>query len=83
MKEQNVGWSPSFKRWIFLDFGFAKFLRENIGYKSYGRFIGTYKYTLKQLQELFHLERPGKIDFYYNDMSGLNMVIGILKASSP
>ena len=31
MKVDNIGWSPYFRRWVFIDFGFAKILKENIG----------------------------------------------------
>ena len=27
IKDKNVSWSPNFKKWVFLDFGFATFLK--------------------------------------------------------
>ena len=27
IKDKNVSWSPTFKKWVFLDFGFATFLK--------------------------------------------------------
>ena len=74
----NVGWSPILKRWVFLDFGFAKFLKENIGDQSVGKYIGTYSYTIKEMQELYHLGKFGRVDFYYNDLYGLEMSLKIV-----
>ena len=50
MKENNIGWSPSFRRWVFLDFGFTTILKEGIGEKTWTKFIGTFSYTIKELQ---------------------------------
>ena len=71
MKEANIGWSIEFGRWVFLDFGFATLLRESIGQKTYTKFIGTYGYGTDELQRLYYLEDAGRVDFYYNDLYGL------------
>ena len=47
IKEDNIGYSKYYRKWIFLDYGFAKFIDENIGYKTVTSFIGTYRYTTK------------------------------------
>lgn len=47
IKELNIGWSKEKERWVFLDFGFAKFLKEGVGEKSLATYIGTYQYVLK------------------------------------
>lgn len=45
IKHSNIGWSNFFNRWIFLDFGFSTILTEDIGEKTWTKFIGTYKYA--------------------------------------
>ena len=50
IKRENIGWSPQFRRWVFLDFGFTTFLKESIGEKTYSRFIGTFSYTTTEIQ---------------------------------
>ena len=71
VKNANIGWSPEFNRWVFLDFGFAKFLKESIGEKTYTKFIGTFHFMTDEIQQLFLLDRCGRVDFYYNDLYGL------------
>ena len=31
IKDKNVAWSHHFQRWVFIDFGFATFLKEKVG----------------------------------------------------
>ena len=47
IKDSNIAWSPSFKKWIFLDFGFAMMLQEKPGEKTKTKFIGTYNFCIK------------------------------------
>ena len=60
---------------MFLDFGFTTFLTENIGEKTYTKFVGTFKYTYDEIQKLYYLDRGDKVDFYYNDVYGLERSI--------
>ena len=46
IKEKNLGWSPKYKKWVFLDFGFSTNLHEDIGEKTETKFIGTMGYVL-------------------------------------
>ena len=78
VKDANIGWSPEFERWVFLDFGFTKFLPESIGEKTYTKFIGTFKYTTEELHQLYYLSESGTVDFYYNDVFGLEKSIKII-----
>ena len=78
IKEGNIGWSPSLKRWVFLDFGFSKNIQEDIGEKSETKFIGTLGYTIDELKSLFYLNSKGFIDFYFNDLVGLETTLSII-----
>ena len=78
IKPANVGWSPSFRKWVFLDFGFAKNLQQSIGFKTKSKFIGSYPYASKELQQIHDLGIRGWVDFYYNDLHGLKKVLKVL-----
>lgn len=41
IKTDNVRWSPYFNKWVFIDFGFTKFIKEQVGLKSTTGFVGT------------------------------------------
>ena len=71
IKPENIGWSNEFKKWVFLDFGFARFLDAKIGQKSETGFIGTFNYTSKEMKQLYHLRKKGFVDLYYNDLFSL------------
>ena len=71
IKPENIGWSNEFKKWVFLDFGFARFLDAKIGQKSETGFIGTFNYASKEMKQLYHLRKKGFVDLYYNDLFSL------------
>ena len=75
----NIGWSAEFERWVFLDFGFTTFLREIIGEKTYSKFIGTFRYTYDEIQKLYYLNEGDRVDFYYNDVYGLERSIALIE----
>ena len=79
IKDKNVSWSPTFKKWVFLDFGFATFLTQDIGEKSKTNFIGTFKWTSPELKKLDLLKTSGWVDFYYNDLQAVQKVIPVFK----
>ena len=45
IKFDNVAWSPSFGKFVYIDYGFSKFVKEPIGQKSKTKFIGTFSYA--------------------------------------
>ena len=47
IKEDNIAWSPHFQKWVFIDFGFSKFVKESFGKKSLTGYAGTYQYMSK------------------------------------
>ena len=79
VKEKNIGWSPHFKKWVFLDFGFSKIMKTEIGYQVWAKFIGTYQYTIKELQDAHRLKKAQIVDFYWNDLNGLIISLKTLK----
>ena len=79
IKPANVGWSPHFNKWVFLDFGFAKMLEQSVGFKTRTKFVGSYPYATRELQQTRDLGIFGHVDFYYNDLHGLKKVLKVLK----
>jgi tRNA A-37 threonylcarbamoyl transferase component Bud32 len=57
VKVRNISWSRSFQKWVFLDFGFVSSIEEKPGEKTYTFFRGTYNYTSKEMQSLYHLQK--------------------------
>ena len=62
-----------------MDFGFTIFLRESVGEKTYSKFIGTFRYTYDEIQKLYYLSEGDRVDFYYNDVYGLERSIAVIK----
>lgn len=44
IKETNIGYSPNFKKYVFIDFGISSILPEHLGEKSMTYFKGSYNY---------------------------------------
>lgn len=71
IKPDNTAYSPHFKKLIFLDFGFAQVIKEEIGQKTFIYPRGTFNYMNKPMQDVALLDQPNFIDLYDNDMNAL------------
>ena len=71
IKPDNIGWSRKKKKFVFLDYGFAGFVKESIGQLSRTKFIGTFSYVCEEMKKLYFLKEEGFVDFYYNDAFGV------------
>lgn len=71
IKLENIGWSRRLKKFVFLDFGFTKYISENLGFKTYTKFEGTYKYSSDELRKMYLLRNCSYVDLYYNDLHAL------------
>jgi serine/threonine protein kinase len=47
IKSDNIRYSPSQNKWVYIDFGLHKTIKENIGEKSFTDFRGTLGYCGK------------------------------------
>ena len=72
IKTENVGWSPAFQKFVFLDFSFTKIIKEKIGHKTFTGFYGTYNYCCPEMKKLFLLGEMSYVDLYLNDLYSLN-----------
>ena len=66
---ENIMWSPSKKKPVFIDFGFSDVVREECGFKTLTSFHGTPTYASREMLKLFSLEyKEGYVDLFYNDL---------------
>lgn len=47
IKLENVMWSSTFQKNVFIDFGLSRILKQSIGELTYTSFFGTYHYCCK------------------------------------
>lgn len=73
IKNDNVGWSPTFNKFVFLDFNLTKVIVEDIGYMTFSSFVGSYLYSSPEMKKLYFLRPKGYVDLYYNDLYGLHL----------
>lgn len=45
--------SPKFNKFVFIDFGLSKILKQNIGEKTLTYYFGTYNYVSEEMKKLF------------------------------
>lgn len=71
IKPENICWSPSYSKYVFIDFGLSLIREQAAGHKFYTHFKGTFVYSSPEMKKLFVLRSTGYVDFYYNDVFGL------------
>lgn len=74
IKPENIMWSPSYQKNIFIDFGMSKVVKENIGQKSFTSFFGTYNFCSEDMKKLLIDNSSGYADLYFNDIFALKKV---------
>jgi serine/threonine protein kinase len=75
IKPENIGFSPLIFSPVFIDFGFSKVLKEELGSKTLSSFMGSINYCCKEMVDLYVRETEGYIDLYYNDAVCLSKLI--------
>jgi serine/threonine protein kinase len=68
---KNIMYSPTFDKWVFIDFGLSKMVKENIDEKSFTAFCGTYVFCSSDMALLFPKNSVGWVNLYLNDVWGL------------
>jgi serine/threonine protein kinase len=69
IKPDNIAYSPHFKKWVFLDFGFSEFIEEKLGEKTFLCYVGTYEYSSPEMKKA--LTSDNYVDLYFNDVYAL------------
>ena len=75
IKPDNIRYSTSYQKYVFIDFGFSRFIKEDIGFKTKTHFKGTVGYCSEEMRQLYELRKEGYADLYYNDVYGLANVL--------
>ena len=81
VKPENVVWSESHQRAVFIDFGFSEIIREPRGQKTRSIFKGTPNYASPPMLILM-TEHVGYIDLYYNDAYAINFITRLIQPKS-
>jgi serine/threonine protein kinase len=68
---KNIMYSPTFEKWVFIDFGLSRIVKENINEKSFTGFCGTYEFCSSDMASLFRKDSVGWVNLYLNDVWGL------------
>lgn len=78
IKIENVGYSPSYKKFVYIDFGLSEIIFKTLGTKINMYFKGTPNYCSSQLAILERNGKKGYIDPYYNDLCCYKQTINLL-----
>ena len=70
VKNDNLMYSPSFGKPVFIDFNCSRVVKEPIGCKTLTKFKGTQSYCYSEMKNLFN-QTIGYADLFYNDAYGL------------
>ena len=68
IKTENIGWSEQRKKFVLIDFGFAKFIPQKIGFVFFTKFVGTPKYACEEMKKVYLLKESGYVDEDYGKL---------------
>ena len=73
MKPDNIMFSPTYQKLVFIDYGFSEIIEEEVGFKTLTRFHGTAQFASREMVALFAKGNDAKdsIDLYFNDLVGV------------
>ena len=71
VKPENIMWSPSLKKNVFIDFGLSTVVKEKPGQKTYTGFCGTFEHSYSEMKTLLIESTKGYVDLFYNDLFGV------------
>jgi serine/threonine protein kinase len=75
IKLENIAFSPAFDKYVFIDFGLSKIIRQSFGFKSLTSFRGTYSNCSPEMAALSNLDQSAFVDLYYNDNYAFRSVL--------
>ena len=72
IKPDNVIFSPTFKKVVFIDYGFSEIIEEEVGFKTLTAFQGSPQFISREMMTLFGKGDSIKdyVDLYFNDLVG-------------
>jgi serine/threonine protein kinase len=72
IKPENIMFSPTFDKYVFIDFGISEYRNEPQGQLSFTGFGGTHAYCMSEMKKLFKSQSDGWVNLYTNDEYGLD-----------
>ena len=75
IKPENIMYSPSYGKYVLIDFGMSEYTHERPGGKIFTGFAGTYSYCSEEMKKLFTSHERSYVDLYFNDAYGLELSI--------
>lgn len=79
IKPDNLAFSPTFKKCVYIDYGLSLLLQTKIGYKTYTKFAGTLNYCSEEMKFTYFFQKGKFIDLYYNDSISLKKTLKKIK----
>jgi serine/threonine protein kinase len=79
IKPENIMFSPTFDRPIFIDFGLSRIVSEKIGFKTLTNYVGCINYWGPEMSLCFTEKTARHVDLYYNDLFSLEASVKSLK----
>lgn len=59
IKLDNIVWSQLYNKFVFIDYGFSKYIEESLGKKSKTNFYGTFSYVSPDMKKLYFSKNLG------------------------
>ena len=83
IKPDNVMFSPTLNKLVFIDYGLSKIIDEEVGLKTLSTFQGTAQFLSREMMALLAKgnKAKGDIDLYFNELVG-HQIDGLLIAQS-
>jgi serine/threonine protein kinase len=75
IKPDNVCFSPFFNKFVFIDFGLSRMVREDLGEKSKSQFVGSLQFCSPEMQEAYFCSEERHLDLYFNDLHCLRQTL--------
>jgi serine/threonine protein kinase len=78
IKLENVMFSQTYSKFVFIDFGLSRFISESRGYKKKINFSGSLIYATPEMFESYRNSSMLELDVYYNDIHCLRETTSIM-----
>ena len=83
IKPDNIMFSPSLKKFVFVDFGVSRIIKEEKGEKTMSGCFGTPQYWSEDMLILNMTNKEGEVDLYKNDEHCLTVTLEDLSRRDP
>jgi len=67
IKPENICFSHTFHKYVFIDFGLSKVIEEDIGEATLANFRGSLSYCSQEMFNTYLKNTAFMVDLYYND----------------